>query len=107
MITLREHSISVMLYCPFGFIDPPLALDERKHCDFYLGAGRPLPMKLDLLCPKVISQGRFETRAEGLGRIVPSFVTLTLAFVIGRSINGSVVVWRSICEETSYSRKCS
>lgn len=52
MITLREHGISVMLYCPFGFIDPPLALDERKHCDFYLGAGRPLPMKLDLLCPK-------------------------------------------------------
>lgn len=56
-------------------------------------------MKLNLLCPEFIPQGRSETGAEVLGRIVPPSATLTLVFVTGVTINSSVVVWRSICKE--------
>ena len=98
---------SGVFYLPFGFIDQPLALDEMQHCDFALAAGRPSPMKLNLLCPEFIPQGRSETGAEGLGRIVPPSATWSLVCVMGVTINSSVVVWRSICKETSHSKKCS
>lgn len=96
-----------VFYLPFGFIDQPLALDEMQHCDFDLAAGTPSPMKLDVLCPEFIPQGRSETEAEGLGSIVPPSAALSLVFVMGVTINGSVAVWRIIWEETSHSKKCS
>lgn len=96
-----------VFYFSFGFIDQPLGLGEMQHCDFDLAAGRPSPLKPDLLCPEFIPQGRSESRAEGLGRIVPPSATFTHVFVMGVTINGPVVVWRSICEETSSSKKCS
>lgn len=62
-----------------------------QHCDFDLPAGRPLPVKPDLLCPELIPQGRSETGAEGLGKIVLPSAMLTLVFVMGVTINSSLV----------------
>ena len=102
-----QHFSGVEFYFPFGLIDKPLALDEMQRWDFDLAAGRPSPVKPDLLCPEFIPQGRSESGAEGLGRIVTPSATLMPVFVTGVAINGSAAVRRSICEETSHSTQCS